>query len=173
MPNKKIPSLLESLEDCDRPSCGDIQQMFREQQQKQVASPSSSTVAKKTSVTVSSSADCPADSATLGRSSWTLLHSMAAWYPDIPTKEDQEMMHYFMQAVARFYPCTYCAHDFQANLQQTPVVTNTRENLCLWLCDQHNRVNQKLGKEAFPCTMQQLDNRWRKSNDPKCQGSSK
>jgi FAD-linked sulfhydryl oxidase len=39
----------------------------------------------------------------------------------------------------------------------------------MWLCEQHNLVNEKLGKELFMCDMKTLDERWRKSNDPKCQ----
>jgi len=30
------------------------------------------------------------------------------------------------------------------------------------MCEQHNRVNEKLNKECFPCTMEALDRRWRK-----------
>ena len=34
-------------------------------------------------------ADCPADVETLGRSTWTLLHSIAATYPVAPTPNHQ------------------------------------------------------------------------------------
>jgi hypothetical protein len=76
MPNKKIPSLLENLEDCERPSCGDMQQMFRQQQQKHSSAASSIVAPTKLPSISDSTANCPADSTTLGRSSWTLLHSM-------------------------------------------------------------------------------------------------
>jgi hypothetical protein len=76
MPNKKIPSLLENLEDCERPSCGDMQQMFRQQQQKQHSSAATSSAAPMKNASVGDNTDCPANSVTLGRSSWTLLHSM-------------------------------------------------------------------------------------------------
>lgn len=46
--------------------------------------------------------------------------------------------------------------------------TESRTDLCMWLCDQHNRVNQKLGKTLFECNMKNLDERWRKSSSPKC-----
>lgn len=78
----------------------------------------------------------------------------------------------FFHTLARFYPCTYCALDFQENLHKHPIKVQTRDELCIWLCQQHNKVNQKLGKDTFPCTMRKLDERWRKSKDPKCQGSS-
>jgi FAD-linked sulfhydryl oxidase len=31
----------------------------------------------------------------------------------------------------------------------------------VWLCRQHNVVNAKLGKPAFPCDFAALDARWR------------
>jgi hypothetical protein len=49
--------------------------------------------------------------------------------------------------------------------------TSSRTELCQWMCDQHNRVNKKLGKPLFSCDMKNLDERWRKSNKEKCSGS--
>jgi len=46
--------------------------------------------------------------------------------------------------------------------------TDSRESLCMWLCEQHNIVNEKLGKPTFQCSMKNLDERWRKSSDPNC-----
>lgn len=46
--------------------------------------------------------------------------------------------------------------------------TNSRKDLCTWLCEQHNIVNGKLGKPMFDCSMKNLDERWRKSSDPEC-----
>jgi len=93
---------------------------------------------------------------------------MAAWYPDNPSEEDERMMTQFMNAFARFYPCTYCAKDFQENIDSRPVKAKTRQDLCMWLCEQHNLVNEKLGKDLFKCDMKTLDERWRKSSDPRC-----
>ena len=31
--------------------------------------------------------------------------------------------------------------------------TESRTALSMWLCDQHNRVNEKLGKPTFRCEM--------------------
>ena len=39
----------------------------------------------------------------------------------------------------------------------------------MWLCEQHNLVNEKLGKDLFKCDMNTLDERWRKSSDPRCE----
>ena len=115
-----------------------------------------------------SSSSCPPRSAELGRSSWTLLHSMAAWYPDEPTGQQRQRMANFMEALGDFYPCPWCADDFRTELHKSPPKVETRTDLCLWLCEQHNRVNSKLGKPLFDCNMKDLDERWRKSSDPKC-----
>jgi len=45
----------------------------------------------------------------------------AAWYPDEPTEKDRLEMRNFFSSFARFYPCTWCATDFQQNLQKRPV----------------------------------------------------
>jgi len=73
-----------------------------------------------------------------------------------------------MEALSIFYPCTYCATDFQDNIKKSPVNTESREGLCVWLCEQHNLVNEKLGKKTFNCDLKSLDERWRKSSDPRC-----
>jgi hypothetical protein len=45
----------------------------------------------------------------------------AAWYPDKPTFDEEQKMSQFMEALSIFYPCTYCADDFQRNLKISPV----------------------------------------------------
>mmetsp|Transcript_100158 Transcript_100158/g.287738 ORF Transcript_100158/g.287738 Transcript_100158/m.287738 type:complete len:167 (-) Transcript_100158:241-741(-) len=150
-------------EDCERPACDDIKRNIPKSLEQLQAMTEKHAAKKKV--------ECPPRSAELGRSSWKLLHSMAAWYPEEPSNEDQRQMKGFFQALATFYPCSWCAEDFQQEIKKTPPATESRKDLCLWLCDQHNRVNQKLGKPLFDCTMTNLDERWRKSHDPKCQSN--
>ena len=50
-----------------------------------------------------------------------LFSPQAAWYPDNPSPDEQTMMTNFFEALARFYPCTYCADDFAKNLRKSPV----------------------------------------------------
>lgn len=45
----------------------------------------------------------------------------AAWYPDEPSDTDRTSMNQFFLSFARFYPCPWCATDFQANIQSKPV----------------------------------------------------
>lgn len=60
----------------------------------------------------------PPDNLALGRSTWTLLHSMAANYPENPTDERQLLTQNFFNILAKIYPCKYCAVDFDENLQK-------------------------------------------------------
>ena len=100
------------MDDCERPACAGIasaMKAFRERQE------------KENNQNESVPQECPPDSAALGRSSWSLLHSMAAWYPERPTQQDKTLMEGFFTALARFYPCTYCAQDFTEQLAKKPV----------------------------------------------------
>ena len=40
-------------------------------------------------------------------------------------------------------------------------MSGSREGLSLWLCEAHNEVNLRNGKEAFFCDMGVLDARWK------------
>jgi hypothetical protein len=48
---------------------------------------------------------CPPDILELGRATWTLLHSVAAYYPDQPTERQQQQMRGFVEGFGEFYPC--------------------------------------------------------------------
>lgn len=54
---------------------------------------------------------CPLDKDELGRSTWGLLHTMAATYPDSPTPAQSEDMASFFGILSRSYPCDVCAKD--------------------------------------------------------------
>lgn len=103
--------------------------------------------------------DCPADVETLGRSAWTVLHTMAATYPEKPSRGEQSDMAAFMGLFAKLYPCWVCAEDFQAYLAKERVRTAGRDDFGDWLCRAHNEVNRKLGKPEFDCRLWQ--ERWR------------
>ena len=102
-----------SFDDCDRPACDD---MVAKMQQAAAASKKQQQQQQQ-----QEEDNCPVTSSVLGRATWTLMHTMAAWYPEKPTQQDQREMSQFMSAVARFYPCSWCAQDFQENLAKSPV----------------------------------------------------
>ena len=102
--------------------------------------------------------DCPLDKDQLGRASWLLVHTMAAYYPETPTAEDRTSMGAFVRALGRFYPCESCAEDFRRDIEAHPPDTSSRTALAAWWCQAHNRVNRKLGKTEFDCS--RVDERW-------------
>lgn len=105
-------------------------------------------------------ADCPPDVEQLGRSSWTLLHTIAANYPERPSPVQQNETRQFLRLFGNVYPCWVCADDFRTWMQEghEPKVSN-RQEFAQWLCEAHNAVNVKLGKKAFDCS--KWDERWR------------
>jgi len=109
---------------------------------------------------VEASAECPADVETLGRGTWTLLHTIAATYPTSPTAAEQADVKTFMGALSRLYPCWFCAKDLQAFVgREGGVRAGSRDELGNWLCLAHNEVNRKLGKPVFDCS--RWEERWR------------
>lgn len=95
----------------------------------------------------------PPDVEKLGRSSWTLLHLIAATYPETPSNKQQADMKQFLKLFGNFYPCWFCAEDFEKYMSKSEPATETRDHLGRWLCDAHNEVNVKLGKPKFNCDL--------------------
>ncbi|KXJ70995.1 FAD-linked sulfhydryl oxidase ALR [Aedes albopictus] len=102
---------------------------------------------------------CPLDKERLGRHTWGLLHTMAAYYPDEPSPQDRTNVQKFFEAFAKVYPCEYCAKDFQKELKDSPPEVKSQHTLSQWLCRMHNRVNVKIGKPEFDCS--KVNERWR------------
>lgn len=97
--------------------------------------------------------DCPPDVEQLGRSSWTLLHSIAARYPETPLNKQQADLKQFIKLFGNFYPCWFCAKDFNEYIELKEPNTTTQDNFGKWLCGAHNEVNKKLGKPEFDCNL--------------------
>ncbi|KJZ72383.1 hypothetical protein HIM_08186 [Hirsutella minnesotensis 3608] len=115
-----------------------------------------------TSTTAASSrprADCPPDVEALGRSTWTLLHSIAASYPETPSRSQQSDLLGFVGLFSKLYPCWVCAEDFQSYLGRQQPRVGSRDEFGKWLCGAHNEVNRKLGKPEFDCS--KWEERWR------------
>ena len=109
--------------------------------------------------------DCPADTAVLGRSTWTFLHTTAAYYPLRAPPDTQNNMFKLLSSLSLLYPCVPCADDFQEKVKESPPDVSGREGLSRWLCERHNEVNEKLGKEAFDCGWKALSRRWKDGPD--------
>ncbi|XP_039137298.1 FAD-linked sulfhydryl oxidase ERV1 [Dioscorea cayenensis subsp. rotundata] len=96
----------------------------------------------------------------LGRATWTLLHTIAAQYPDNPTRQQKHDVKELMAILSRIYPCKECADHFKEVLKANPVQAGSQAELSQWLCHVHNVVNRSLGKLVFPC--QRVNARWGK-----------
>lgn len=110
---------------------------------------------------------CPVDKEELGRGTWALLHTMAAYYPDKPDALRKVQARRFFDALGDLYPCTHCADDFRVDKARNPPRVESRTALSAWLCERHNEVNEKLGKEKHSCAIADLDERWLKG-PPTC-----
>ncbi|KAJ5538443.1 hypothetical protein N7494_007922 [Penicillium frequentans] len=108
-------------------------------------------------------ADCPPDVEALGRSTWTLLHTMAATYPERADTQQQSDMQGFLKLFSRLYPCWVCADDFKTWMahpsgRNQPKLSGRKE-FGWWMCEAHNEVNRKLGKKEFDCRF--WEERWK------------
>lgn len=57
-------------------------------------------------------ATTPPNRGELGRSGWTLIHAIAANYPEKPTQRHQEQAKRFFEALGTLYPCQVCRDHF-------------------------------------------------------------
>ncbi|XP_063934457.1 FAD-linked sulfhydryl oxidase ALR-like [Zophobas morio] len=103
--------------------------------------------------------DCPADSDKLGRHSWTLLHTIASYYPEKPSGRQKVALQQLMNSLSFLYPCEHCAAHLRLYMKANPLNIKSQEEFSLWLCQFHNEVNNNLGKEKFDCT--KVHERWR------------
>jgi FAD-linked sulfhydryl oxidase len=119
---------LPNDDDCDRPACGDTVSMLKSVMKRAKQSKGNTPVSKSGQAANNAGTydnkntlGCPPGKEELGSSTWTLLHTMSAWYPDKPSHEDTLVMKHMIEGVGRFYPCTWCANDFRENLKTSPV----------------------------------------------------
>ena len=131
------------------------------------ASTSSAAAAAATAASSSSPAPlarpdaCPPDVEQLGRATWTFLHTTAAYYPARPTPTQRANMLSLLRSLPLLYPCSHCAGHLGEEMSAHPPDVSGRVGLSRWLCERHNEVNKRLGKEEFDCGIEKLDERWK------------
>ncbi|GMH65659.1 hypothetical protein TrRE_jg1445 [Triparma retinervis] len=85
--------------------------------------------------------------------------------PEKPAKNERKAAAQLINGIATLYPCNDCREDFQQSVKAHPPEsrTSTRADFALYVCEQHNIVNRKLGKEEVKCDIEALDRMWRKT----------
>ena len=109
--------------------------------------------AKPKATSLAYAKDDPPDVEQLGRSLWTLLHLIAANYPEEPTTKQQRDLLLFLGLFSGLYPCWWCGEDFEKYMDAKPPQVKTQDEFGHWLCEAHNEVNTKLGKPKFDCDL--------------------
>ncbi|CEG39193.1 augmenter of liver regeneration [Plasmopara halstedii] len=145
---------------CAEPICADKLNIFKSSIGKEK---------KQNFVQPGKAVECPLDREELGNATWKLLHTIGIYYPDKPSSEYQNKVKTFVETLALMYPCVHCADDFQKEIALSPPRVESRTTFSIWLCEQHNIVNRKIQKPEFECTMNRLEERWRKGH-PVCWG---
>jgi len=118
----------QTVKDCEHPACASKMDLFKRAQSAYKAPRDETTKGLVGSddhlsvMTLSPSPlnQCPLDREELGRSTWNLLHTIAAYYPDKPSAAEQESVRQLFLALAQFYPCEVCAQDFQNSVAANP-----------------------------------------------------
>ncbi|OSX70470.1 hypothetical protein BU14_0746s0010 [Porphyra umbilicalis] len=98
------------------------------------------------------------DTETLGRATWTFLHTLAASYPAAPSAAEAARMARFLRDFAALYPCAPCASSFRRILDRLPPDVRGGGALPAWMCAAHNAVNAELHKPLFDCAT--VGRRW-------------
>ena len=99
---------------------------------------------------------------TYGNLTWNFLHKTSLNYPIFPSNKHKEDMEKLLKSVATFFPCIICGNHWKKILENSDMesILSNRNNLMLWLCNKHNEINIKIGKEVFPCEIDKLFERW-------------
>ena len=94
----------------------------------------------------------------VGRATWTFLHTLAAQYPDHPTRQQRRDARTLIDVLTRMYPCGECARHFRAVVAAHPPQVASRAEFSGWMCQVHNVVNRSLDKPTFNCDL--VGSRW-------------
>lgn len=90
--------------------------------------------------------------AVIGRSTWTLLHSIAKYYPRSPGLRERKAVEQLLEALEILFPCRSCAVLIETARKNNFIDASSRSALSASFCHMHNLVNRKLGKKEFDCS---------------------
>ena len=91
---------------------------------------------------------------------WSYLHTISVRY--IPTETSKEEIKIILRSVSKFLICPICGNHWKKIIDNSDLddVVKDRKTLMLWLCEKHNEINKKLGKEIFDCKTEKNLEKW-------------
>ncbi|KAJ3439485.1 fad-linked sulfhydryl oxidase alr [Anaeramoeba flamelloides] len=103
--------------------------------------------------------ECPPTITEIGRNTWSVLHSISAYYPKNPNKEQQKQALNFLISLSELYPCSKCRKHLSNYLKKHPPRVESNKAFNIYLCQMHNSINKYLKKPQFDCS--QATSRWK------------
>ena len=85
---------------------------------------------------------------------WYSLHTMASNYPELPSAERSGACEAFLSSLPAMLPCRLCEQHLRTGVADAGAVAaacRSRDALATFLCELHNGVNVRSGKEASSC----------------------
>jgi len=92
---------------------------------------------------------------------WKYMHTMAAYYPEHPSNKEKKHMNFFIENCADYFLNEpKWAERFNKNIKLHPAKLDSRDAFMVWMCEQHNFINDSIGKPIYPCLIPNLVKRW-------------
>jgi mitochondrial FAD-linked sulfhydryl oxidase len=115
---ESVPLGTKISKDCEIPACNSTKEMMKlaRQKRKELQSQPPQQLLQQNPY----KPGCPVLREQLGASTWNLIHTIAANYPDEPTEIDKDNVKKFFQTLSYLYPCPHCAEDFQKAVTSKP-----------------------------------------------------
>lgn len=109
-------AMTDNKEPCANPTCHSVAEMMN-------LARSKSKIQKKNKTAELQNPykdGCPVDKELLGKSTWNLIHSVAASFPENPTEEEKKNVSDFFISLSKVYPCPHCRDDFRQSVEIIP-----------------------------------------------------
>lgn len=95
----------------------------------------------------------------VGQSLWTYLHTSVA--NKRINDDGLGIIANFVDNIQFTHPCLDCSSDFLSVLSVHPrPLILSRESVSIWICNLHNEINKRIGKDSFSCDLNVLDDFW-------------
>ena len=96
------------------------------------------------------------------RQTWNVLHTFAAYLPDKLNNKEEKAFNDFFHSVIYFTSKSdeNWKEIVERELNTTKFDFTGRDSASISLCHFHNKINFRLNKEQFPCTLKEIDEVW-------------